>query len=740
MSSYESEFQEEVVYLNNAVTLINRNLDQELSSIVSAKKELINEHRDMWENAVHFTDDIDRMAEIKQDLSVIHVKREGYEKIDERIQKYNGMLNKPYFARVDFKEEGEESAEKIYIGFSNLLDEDTYEVYVYDWRAPIASIFYRYELGGARYNSPNGEIGGQVLIKRQYEIKNGKLDYFIDSNLNIADDALREVLAKNTSSKMKTIVETIQREQDIIIRDIESELLIVQGVAGSGKTSIALHRVAFLMYQGFLTKLYANNIMIISPNDFFGNYISDVLPQLGEENIRTVTFEYIFKEIFENSINAKSRNELLEDIIGCEDVKRKNIMKSSMEFKSSKEFVIILNRLIWFYEHKMIEISDIYYNGVYIADKHSIKEFLLKDTINMSIEKKLAIIENRIFEKVTPIRKKRREKLEKYIVNFPEHQFERRAIARLITIKETNKLKAQIRRFTKVDYKRIYEALFRNKNLFYTLAKGLKLPENIEGIIDNFNCNFEKSICYEDMLAMLYLKVRMSGCSIFKEIKQVVVDEAQDYYPIHFQILKELFKNSRFTILGDINQSIEKEATLSIYDDVKNILNKKRSSTVILNKSFRCSYEISKFSNKFLDENIQIESFERHEEEPKIIEALNIEDLDNKIINTIEVYRNLNYASIALLCKSMKECEEVYNRLKNKINIKIISRSDDDIKGIVIMPIYMSKGLEFDCVIVYEVNWKNYKTEFDRRLLYIASTRALHKLSLFYTKKPSKFL
>ncbi|HEX9027232.1 MAG TPA: UvrD-helicase domain-containing protein [Clostridium sp.] len=739
MSSYEKEFKEEVLYLNNTISLINKNLKIELNKVSLAQKELMNVNRYMWENSVHYIDDIDRLADIKQDLSIIHIQRAGYEEIEKKIYTYKSMQSKPYFARIDFKEEDEDSVENIYIGFNNLLDEDVYDVYVYDWRSPIASIFYRCELGSASYKAPNGEIKGEISIKRQYEIRNGKLEYFIDSNLNIVDETLRNALAKNTSSKMKNIVETIQREQDIIIRD-ESDLLIVQGVAGSGKTSIALHRVAFLMYQGVLNKLYSNNIIIISPNDLFGNYISDVLPELGEENIKTVTFEYIFKEIFINNISLKSRNQLLEEIISTEDSKRRDIIKSSMEFKASKEFVIILKRLICYFEHRMIEITDIYYDGIYIADKNSIKEFLLKDTINMSIEKKLAIIENRIFERIQPIRKKRRKKLEKFISKYPEHQFEIRALARLITIKETYKLKDQINSFTKVDYMRIYKTLFKDKNLFYNLSKGLNLPENIEVIIDSFNCDYEKTISYEDILPLMYLKVKMSGCNLFKEIKQVVVDEAQDYYPIHFEILKELFKNSKFTILGDISQSIEKEATLSVYEDVKNILNKKRSVTVSMNKSFRCSYEISKFSNRFLDENILIESFERHEEEPKVIKADSTYDLDEKIVEYVSMYENLNYKSIAVLCKSMNECEKVSEKFKDKINIKIISGNNDGVNGIIIMPVYMAKGLEFDCVIVYDANNKNYETEFDKRLLYIASTRALHKLTLFYTGNKSKYL
>ncbi|SFC93323.1 HelD family protein [Clostridium uliginosum] len=739
MSSYENEFKEEELYINNTISLLNKNLEIELNKVSLAQKELMNVNKYMWENSVHYIDDIDRLADIKQDLSVIHVQRAGYEEIEKKIYKYKSMRKKPYFARIDFKEEDESNAEKIYIGFNNLLDEYNYELYVYDWRSPIASIFYRYELGAVSYKAPKGEIKGETSLKRQYEIKNGKLDYFIDSNLNIIDDALKNALSKNTSSKMKTIVETIQREQDIIIRDIENDLLIVQGVAGSGKTSIALHRVAFLMYQGLVTKLYSNNIIIISPNDLFGNYISDVLPELGEETIKTITFEYIFKEIFNNSINIKSRNQLLEDIIDTKNTKKRNIIKSSMEFKASKEFVIILQRLIWYFEHRMIEILDIYYDGIYIEDKHSIKESLLKGTINMPIEKKLTIIENRIFEKIQSIRKKRREKLEKFISRYPHHQFEIKALARLITIKETYRLKEQINSFTKVDYMKVYKNLFKDKNLFYHLAKGLNLPGNIEEIIDSFNCDY-KVISYEDTLSIMYLKVKMSGCNVFKEIKQVVVDEAQDYYPIHFEILKELFKNSKFTILGDINQSIEKEATLSIYEDAKNILNKKRSMTVYMNKSFRCSYEISKFSNKFLDENIKIESFERHEEEPEVIKAVTTHDLDENIVKHILNYKNLNYTSIAVLCKSMNECEKIYKRLKKKIDMKIINGSNVSINGVMIMPVYMAKGLEFDCVIVYETNNRNYNTEVDKRLLYIASTRALHKLVFFYTGSKSKYL
>lgn len=737
MSNYDDELEKEVSYLQDTIVLINKNLDMELNKVSKAKKELIHVRRDMWENTAHSTDDIDRLADIKQSLSVVQGQTTCYEKIEENIYKYKTMLKKPYFARIDFLEKGSYK-EKIYIGFSNLLDEETYDLYVYDWRSPVASIFYRYELGDAKYNSPDGEIEGEVLLKRQYDIKNGKLNYFFDSGLNIMDDALRSVLSKNTSSKMKTIVETIQREQDVIIRDIESELLIVQGVAGSGKTSIALHRVAFLMYQGLLTKLYANNIVIISPNNLFSKYIENVLPELGEENITRLTFENMFFQIFSNDMPIKLRNETLEEIITCKDKKERESIKGSLEFKTSKEFITILNRFIWYFQHKIIDFRDIYYNGEYIADRHLLKEFMLKDSINIPIEKRLKTIEVRIMDKIKPIRKERMKKLEAFVSRYPEHQFEIKSLARLISIKESSKLLKEIKKFTQIDYIHIYKRLLKNKDLFFRLAEGIRLPDNIDNILNNFSN--ENIISYEDALALVYLRVKISGYDKYKDIKQVVVDEAQDYYPIHFEILKEMFKNARYTVLGDINQTIGKEANMYIYDDIKAILNKSKSTMVSMHKSFRNSYEINEFSSKFIDENFEVERFERHEEPPAIVSKPSTAELDKAVISYILKYREFGCELIAVICKSMKESEELYERLKDKIEINIITNKSDDISGTSIVPIYMAKGLEFDGVIVYGTDDDNYNTEEDKKLLYIACTRALHKLSLFNIGDKSRFI
>ncbi|MDS1028891.1 hypothetical protein RDV78_00055 [Bacillota bacterium LX-D] len=249
MGEYEENLIIETNYLEQTLAVVKNKLEEEQHNIAEKKENLIASRRDMYENTAHFSNDFDKLTEMVQHLSPLEVQTYDYEATAKRIEKYKKLLNSPYFARIDFIEEGFDK-ESIYIGLGNLTDDKTYNTYVYDWRAPISSIFYRYELGEVSYQAPCGTVKGEVTLKRQYEIKNGKLQYFFDSSVSVMDDILKKVLSGHVSSKMKTIVETIQREQDIIIRDIENELVIVQGVAGSGKTSVALHRVAFLMYQG----------------------------------------------------------------------------------------------------------------------------------------------------------------------------------------------------------------------------------------------------------------------------------------------------------------------------------------------------------------------------------------------------------------------------------------------------------------------------------------------------------
>lgn len=742
MGKYEEELKKETNYLEQTLTVVKNKLDKEFDDIEVKKEELIASRQDMYDNTAHSSIDFEKVVEMVQYLSSLQIQSYDYEAAAKRIIKLKKSLASPYFARIDFNEEGYEK-ESIYIGIGNVMDHESYEIYVYDWRVPISSIFYRYELGEVSYEAPDGTINGQVTLKRQYEIKKGELEYFFDSSVNVMDDILKKALSGNTSSKMKTIVESIQREQDIIIRDIENDLVIVQGVAGSGKTSVALHRVAFLMYQGLTEKLRSNNIVLISPNFLFGQYIANVLPELGEENIATLTFEDIFTTVMGEDIGVKSRNSLLEEIIGSADADKKDLLKSGVEFKLSKTFLIILERFIRHFEHYMIEFSDIHFNGHCVANRDLLKaNFLSKQKRFIPVEKRLKQIETRLLIKLQELRKERVVKLEKFVHTHGDYPFQARAFARLLAAKQSAALRETIYKFTRVDYLSLYKELFQDKTLFYRLSKGLDLPWNIEQILDSTKINLSADeLSYEDAMGFMAFKIKVGGYNNYSDIRQVVVDEAQDYYPMHYEILKLLYKNAKYTIVGDVNQAIEKQADISSYDDIKTILNKPKNTTVFMNKSFRCSHEINTFSSKFIDSSIAIESFDRHGSTPNLVCKPTMNELCDAIIQGVLDSQNLGYMSIAIICKSLIEAKHLYSKINHRMEVKLISEDTaDTTSGVLIIPVYMAKGLEFDSVLVFGTDDRNYNTKDDRNLLYISCTRALHELSLYYTGNMSRLL
>ena len=741
---YNGKHSEEIEYLNEIIDLLKSLLEYETKQLENQKADLIESRREMWENTTHSSADFEKLTDFNQYLSALQAQTFTYTELAKRISKHEKMLDSPYFARIDFTEEGYDDIEKIYIGLFNLMDDENHEIKVYDWRAPISSLYYRNEVGPVEYKAPAGLIKGFVSLKRQFKIAKGKMEYFIDSNINILDEMLMVALSKNMTSKMKTIVETIQKQQDLIIRDLYNDLLVVQGVAGSGKSSVALHRIAYLMYQGLNLNLRANNVIVISPNPLFSKYISNVLPELGEENINEYTFENIFLKLFENKLSMKTKSENYENIITAETEELRDFLRKYDEFKGSFVFSKILDRFIEYYEHKLIPFEDIYYNGKVIEKRELAKAFLLSGKLNMPTGKKLKIIERRILEKIRDNRIERRKKIEKAVNKLNNHEFETMSFTRLLSAKETLALTERLKKFTEFDIFEIYKKLFSDISLFKNIAKGLELPKNIDEIISYTNTalNDPYNLPYADGIALIYLKIKAEGCDLFSDIKQVVVDEAQDYYPIHYQILKYLYKYARFTIVGDINQSIEKSNELSLYDDIISIFNFEKSNKIFLNKSYRSSYEIGKFSTKLLGDENYTEFFKRNEEEPVVFKSNSSSSLQNEIIKTIEKYKTEGFSSIAIICKNRKEASDLYFKLSNKINIKLIDYLDYDsvLEGTLILPVYLAKGLEFDAVIVYQANYKSYNSEFDKKLLYIACTRALHRLSLFYTGRLTKFL
>lgn len=725
-----------ILIAEEQLSSLRKNSEKVREEILKAKKQLREETNHSLSN-LWVKDNFYDLIEIGQYAKPISHKISEYEVEAAKIMALEKLLNSPYFARIDFKFQDEDEYENIYIGRSSLIDDDSSEIYVYDWRSPISSIFYRFGIGEAFYEAPSGKITGEVNLKRQYEISNGKLEYFFDADIQIIDEFLRKMLSQNTSSKMKTIVETIQKDQDMIIRNMEMDLMMVQGVAGSGKTSVALHRAAYLMYQGLSDKLSSNNILIISPNTLFEQYISNVLPELGEKNVNSKTFEELIFNIL-NGPKIETRNELLETLLSSNN----NLMKSSMEFKFSSEFVEILNRFINDLPRRWIDFKDVYYDGKHISNRHLSKNRILNEKRSTTLSSRLKHLEASILEEVHKNHKNRLEKLTDFVTTYKEHSFELEETARMLSIYESTRLVKKIRKFTELNPLELYRKLFINKSYFYSLSNGIDLPENIEDILDFTFKNLNNDVLsYGDAVALSFLNLKLNTNNGYSEIRQIVIDEAQDYYPIHFEILNLLFPKSRYTILGDINQTIGKQENLSLYERVNKILCKKKSTLITMDKSFRSTSEILEFSKKFLNDEFKINSFSRKGNAPIVHSSSTLAELKDNIINEIKTSRENSYQSIGLICKTEKEASSLYEILKDEIQIKLIkSNSMAALDGTFIIPIYLSKGLEFDSVLILNTDKNTYYSKDDKNLLYIACTRALHRLSLFYTGEISPLL
>lgn len=744
MENYQEKLLKEQEYLKRTLNSIKNQLAQGKEILDDKNRKLISAQKEMWENSANSPHDYGKIAEMGQYLTEVYIQSANYQTLEKRFQIYEKMLSCPYFGRFDFWEKGSLNTEKIYIGLNNVIDQDTRGILVYDWRAPISSIFYRYELGDASYQAPMGTIHGQVLNKRQYKIQNAQLKYFFDCSIQINDEILQEVLSRNTSPQMRNIVETIQKEQDKIIRDTENQLLIVQGIAGSGKTSVALHRIAYLLYQGLNSELKSHNIIIISPNDVFINYISHVLPELGEENVQQVTFDDFSADFLGKRFQPEAKTTQLEFLVASQKSDLCKIRQKSIEIKGSESFIIILDRLIDHYEHKLINFRDVYYHGEIIAAKQQLRNTFLNDKSGLPAAKKLGKLEYRLLEKIHPLQKIRRKELEKFVQTLEGHDLEIKPLSRLISMKESSALMKSIRKFTEIDFFEVYQTLFLENGLMQKLSKDLNLPQGLEKVIALTRDSLNQGIIYfEDCAPLLYLKIRLEGNHTFSHIKHVVVDEAQDYTPIQYQVLHLLFQETNFTVLGDINQSLGKTLTLSIYKDIEKALNKNSSVKLHLNKGFRSSFEISAFAQKIIHSGKSSTHyfFHRHETEPIIVSFKNREEMDLSIVSDAEKLLNEGYQSIGVICKSAVHAQEVFKRLKYSVKKTLVNSTEGRIeKGIVIIPSYLAKGLEFDAVLVYDVSKENYSSRLDRKLLYISCTRALHRLTLYYTGEKSPIL
>ena len=651
----------------------------------------------------------------------------------------------PYFARIDFKQDNlkQSNKEEIYIGKATIFDDDS-NVAVVDWRAPIASIYYDGKIGKTKYECPEGIIEGELSLKRQYTIENGKLINYRDVDITTNDEMLQDCLNEKSDKRLKNIVSTIQSEQNQIIRANMFKPLIVQGVAGSGKTTVALHRIAYLVYT-YKENFKADDFLILAPNKFFLDYISNVLPDLGVENVKQQTFEEFAMEIIKTNIKVLNPNIELSKIV--ENSEDASIVKKSAIFKSSLNFKIVLdNYLNNLYKNilpqKNFEICKI------IIFEHKELQSLLEDalkrnSLNASLKILTSIMEKRLKERsnniIDIITESRKVKLDK--------------------ISEENK-KERMKIFEETEYE-ISNLLKGGKKLVKDYIKGIKLrgileyykeilnnKENLlkyidsataEYVIKELNNNVKnKKIEYEDVAALLYLKYKIYGLQERFSLKHIVIDEAQDFSEFQFYVLNEVLGNNKsMTILGDIAQGIYSYRGTNNWQKINEEVFGGDAKIEMLSNSYRTTYEIMNEANKILskissEENLNLAiPLSRHGRNVTYTSAKKFEEKIMITLEKIKELQNEGFKNIAIIAKDADTCLKIQKKLED-YNIFANLISNDLIKyegGLIVVPSYLSKGLEFDNVIIFDYD-KYSSSKLDIKLLYVAFTRAMNTLDV----------
>ncbi|MDO5325545.1 MAG: AAA family ATPase [Clostridia bacterium] len=660
--------------------------------------------RNLWaahrfEDLVHLSQEFQNAAEEEKDhASTLRL-----------IFTLQKMIGSPYFARVDLAFDEDEPAEEIYIGRQSLWDDEKENLLVYDWRSPIASVFYRYGTGPAAYMAPAGKISCRMLLKRQYEIQKGQLIGYFDADTVIQDSFLRRMLAQNASSKMKAIVETIQKDQDAAIRDEEHDLLMVQGAAGSGKTSIAMHRVAYLMYEGLKNPLKPHHILILSPNTVFEKYISGVLPELGESSVATSTLEGLLEEKI--GIPVQSRLERWELL--CAEDAHAAARREALEFKSSPAFIALLDRLAEDVPN-ILPYQDLSYAGRVIASREEIAQQLSTRSSKFPLAVRMRRMEDALWQRVHALRPARLDELRMMAFRMGRGE----EFARGCSIWESGVLAKAIHSVTRMDFTALYQNCMNDPVYLKRLGYGLSLPQELSLL----RFDPQEQLALEDAAAIAYLQMKLTFGESSSEIRQVVVDEAQDYSAVDYAVLNRMYPKASFTVVGDVHQRLGGTADLRFYDMISGILSRRAPVLLTLNKSFRCTREILDFSLQFLPD-VQIESLNRSGAVPKILYS-------SQLGEEIAACRALGYESVALITKTAHDAEEWLKKMNPSWNVRLMGRHAQP-GDVFLVPLPLSKGLEFDSVLLLDCDESHYGTEEARNFLYIACTRALHRLALF---------
>lgn len=790
ISSWEQE-QEWLEQVKEKLKLGIANLEPEVGQL---KEQATDIRKRFWEEVTVNTSTQEDFEEsfftITQQDAVLSERERSHARKLQQWKNMQRLLPSPYFGRIDFHEEGQSAEEQVYIGVSSFVDTDGLSFVVYDWRTPIASLYYDYPPGKAAFDTPGGRISGTMSLKRQYQIRNGQLQHLFDANVTIGDELLQQVLGKGADAQMKSIVATIQAEQNAIIRNDNSQMLIVQGAAGSGKTSAALQRVAYLLYK-HRERLSADQIVLFSPNPMFNSYVSTVLPELGEENMQQTTFQEYLETWLSPEFRLEDPFDQIEYVLTGEQDGGYGSRLQAIEYKASEAFLRALQGYSQWLKQEGMLFNDICFRDRVLISGEQIKTRLYSYDPSIRLPNRVTLVQKWLLEELARLQKEEqgaswvqeemnyldneqyakvygmlhREKgvfdfAEKYLrlqemlvhkreldeSDFDYAEREEELLGQMIVKEQFRPLRRGIKRFTFIDMSGLYRQLFTDEWAYREMTGEAEVPELWPEICAQTKDKMSgQELFYEDATPYLYLKELIEGVRTNTQVRHIFVDEGQDYSMFQYEFLKKLFPRARMTVLGDFGQAIFTQATnlSGAGSPLVQLYGEAETTQYQLVRSYRSTYEIVEFTKPLLPGGEGIVPFERRGRKPVLTKLESHEMKAERIGKDIAALQAEGYTSIAVITKTAAESIEAYKTLTagGAAELRLITKNTPTFeKGVQVIPAYLAKGVEFDAVLIYDASPQTFQRENERKLFYTACTRAMHLLQLYTTREWTPFI
>ncbi len=724
------------------------------SDIAKTKAEAKNINENFFSDfSLNFSNDseaLETAASIQQQQQMLDERRMVERESKNRLATVKRLRVNPYFARIDFQERGEKP-ETIYIGLGSFTDQNG-RFLIYDWRAPISSIYYDGGLGKVSYQTPDGSQEAEVSLKRQFVIKNGAIETMFDTTETIGDQMLLEVLGEKSDTQMKSIVTTIQREQNQIIRDTKAELLFVQGAAGSGKTSAVLQRVAYLLYR-YRGNLTASQVIMFSPNQLFADYIGNVLPELGEQNM--VQFTY-YQYVTRRMPGMKVQN-LFEQF----EQKQTQLQKAVETVKESREFFAAAKNYASSLESHGVRFRDIKFQGEKFFAKERIADIFYSYNENYHMGNRLQATKERLINMLN--RRVEREMKSDWVQNavqdlspervrelqsdgpkeFADSNAEYRFFARKIVMKAFKEIETAISHNRFLNVRGQYVSFLRAMPELIKLEKFGLTSEQWQAATDEFVAGFrDRQLSMADATPYMHLYDLMIGRHGDRKMRFVFIDEIQDYTPYQLAYLKASFPKAKFTLLGDLNQAIFTGASArGLMTETSKMFPADKTRVIQLTQSYRSTAQVTDFTKAILKSGQKIVAFNRQGPKPTIAQRSAANDLLQVTLQQLAA-NDAAGQTTAIIAKTLEDATALWEQLRAAGQAATLIKSENQrlVDGVIVVPSFLAKGLEFDAIIVWEANAQNFAGDEQRELLYTICSRAMHRLSIMSSGELSPLL